>query len=91
MSALKKLSATLSIGLAAAVIGSAVSLAAAQAAPQEPLWAMVKKEKPVVVETLRDLVNIESVTGAIDPRLVSDRRNPQVVSEFSFAGGNISP
>jgi glutamate carboxypeptidase len=33
---------------------------AAQAAPQEPLWAMVKKEKPAVVETLRDLVNIES-------------------------------
>jgi glutamate carboxypeptidase len=33
---------------------------AAQAAPQEPLWAMVKKEKPAVVDTLRDLVNIES-------------------------------
>ncbi len=32
----------------------------AQAAPQEPLWAMVKKEQPVAVETLRDLVNIES-------------------------------
>lgn len=32
----------------------------AQSAPQEPLWGMVKKEKPAVVETLRDLVNIES-------------------------------
>ncbi len=33
---------------------------AAQAAPQEPLWSMVKKEKPAAVDTLRDLVNIES-------------------------------
>ena len=32
----------------------------AQAAPEEPLWTMVQKEKPAVVETLRDLVNIES-------------------------------
>ncbi len=32
----------------------------AQAAPEEPLWTMVQKEKPALVETLRDLVNIES-------------------------------
>jgi hypothetical protein len=32
-----------------------------------------------------------AATGAIDPRLFSDRRNPQVVSEIYFAGGNISP
>src|SRR5882762_3566330 len=33
---------------------------AAQAAPQEPVWALAQKEKPAVVETLRELVNIES-------------------------------
>lgn len=32
----------------------------AQATPQEPVWSLVKKEKPAAVETLRDLVNIES-------------------------------
>ena len=40
-------------------VGMAFALAA-QAAPQEPLWSMVKKEKPAAVDTLRDLVNIES-------------------------------
>src|SRR2546430_14373938 len=33
---------------------------AAQAAPQEPVWALAQKEKPAVIETLRELVNIES-------------------------------
>lgn len=33
---------------------------AAQAAPQEPLWSMVQKEKPAMTKTLRQLVNIES-------------------------------
>lgn len=33
---------------------------ALQAAPQEPLNAMVQKEKPAVIETLKALVNIES-------------------------------
>ena len=32
----------------------------AQAAPLEPLWTMVQKEKSAVVQTLRELVNIES-------------------------------
>ena len=33
---------------------------AAQAAPLEPVWALAQKEKPAVIETLRELVNIES-------------------------------
>src|SRR3989442_8846981 len=33
---------------------------AVQAAPQEPVWALAQKEKPAVIETLRELVNIES-------------------------------
>src|SRR5438876_10160577 len=39
----------------AAALASAV-----QAAPQEPVWALAQKEKPAVIETLRELVNIES-------------------------------
>src|SRR5712691_10350421 len=31
-----------------------------QAAPQEPVWSLAQKEKPAVIETLRELVNIES-------------------------------
>src|ERR1019366_6681269 len=54
-----KLPASLLIALAAA-LATLVPLTTAQAAPQEPLWTMVKREKPAVVETLRDLVNIES-------------------------------
>jgi glutamate carboxypeptidase len=43
------------ISMLAAALAPAV-----QAAPQEPVWALAQKEKPAVVETLRDLVNIES-------------------------------
>ena len=43
------------IVMLAAALGSA-----AQAAPQEPVWALAQKEKPAVIETLRELVNIES-------------------------------
>jgi len=43
------------------VIAAAVCLVLnAQAAPNEPLWSMVHDEEPAVVETLRQLVNIES-------------------------------
>src|SRR5438552_4027952 len=33
---------------------------AVHAAPQEPVWSLAQKEKPAVIETLRELVNIES-------------------------------
>src|SRR2546426_599228 len=39
----------------AAALASAV-----QAAPQEAVWALAQKEKPAAIETLRELVNIES-------------------------------
>src|SRR5437867_2934131 len=39
---------------------AAVLAPAVQAAPQEPVWALAQKEKPAVIETLRELVNIES-------------------------------
>src|SRR6266498_1409275 len=41
------------------VLGAALA-PAVQAAPQEPVWALAQKEKPAVIETLRELVNIES-------------------------------
>jgi glutamate carboxypeptidase len=41
--------------LAAAALSTPI-----HAAPQEPVWSLVAKEKPAVVSTLRDLVNIES-------------------------------
>src|SRR5215813_1633949 len=31
-----------------------------RAAPVEPVWSLAQKEKPAVVETLRELVSIES-------------------------------
>jgi glutamate carboxypeptidase len=40
-------------------VGAALA-AAAHGAPREPVWSLAAKEKPAVVETLRDLVNIES-------------------------------
>src|SRR2546429_7953854 len=42
------------------VILAAALATAAQAAPQEPVWALAQKEKTAVIETLRELVNIES-------------------------------
>jgi len=60
MFAVRKLHVSLSVALAATALVIPVFPVAAQAAPQEPLWAMVKKERPATVETLRDLVNIES-------------------------------
>src|SRR5205814_10460923 len=39
----------------------AVALApVAQAAPQERVWTLAQKEMPAAIETLRELVNIES-------------------------------
>jgi glutamate carboxypeptidase len=59
MLALSKLRASRAIAFAVVAISTLAPLAAAHAAPQEPLWSIVKQEKPVVVETLRELVNIE--------------------------------
>jgi glutamate carboxypeptidase len=35
-------------------------VAAAHRAPQEPVWSLARKERPAVVETLRELAHIES-------------------------------
>src|SRR5438445_7603356 len=43
------------IFMLAGVLASAV-----QAVPQEPVWALARKEKPAAIGTLRELVNIES-------------------------------
>src|SRR5438445_8051788 len=49
------------IGMRTLIFMLAAALApAAQAAPLEPVWALAQKEKPAVIETLRELVNIES-------------------------------
>src|SRR2546429_6729908 len=42
------------------VILAAALATAAQAAPQESVWSLAQKEKPAAIETLRELVNIES-------------------------------
>jgi glutamate carboxypeptidase len=65
--------------------GMAIAVAA-QAAPQEPLWAMVKKEKPAAVETLRDLVNIES--GSRDKEGL-DRLAALIGARLAALGGKI--
>src|SRR5437899_10160528 len=39
---------------------AAALAAAVQAAPQEPVWSLAQKEKPAAIETLRELVSIES-------------------------------
>jgi len=39
---------------------TAIVAASALAAPQEPTWSAAQKERPAVIETLRELVNIES-------------------------------
>lgn len=86
MPALSKLPASLAIALAAAALATSVRLTAAQAAPQEPLWAMVKKEKPAVVETLRDLVNIES--GSRDKEGL-DRLAAMLGQRLAALGGKV--
>lgn len=65
------------------ILAGAAALALIQpahAAPVEPVFSLVKKEKPAVVDTLRDLVNIES--GSRDKpgldkiaALIADRLN----------------
>ena len=46
--------------IVAACIAAVAAAAAAIAAPVEPAWSLAQKEKPAVVETLRELVSIES-------------------------------
>jgi glutamate carboxypeptidase len=59
---------------------------AAQAAPQEPLWSMVKKERSATVDTLRDLVNIES--GSRDKEGL-DRLAALIAERLAALGGKL--
>jgi glutamate carboxypeptidase len=46
--------------LAAAWTAAGAAAFAAMAAPVEPAYSLAQKEKPAVIETLRELVDIES-------------------------------
>jgi glutamate carboxypeptidase len=46
--------------IAGAVLASGCAIAIAIAAPLEPVYSLVQKEKPAVIDTLCELVNIES-------------------------------
>ena len=51
---------SLAVPVLAALLGGLGIASTATAAPMEPVQSMVKKEKPAVVDTLRQLVEIES-------------------------------
>jgi glutamate carboxypeptidase len=59
---------------------------AAQAAPQEPVWSLAKKEKSAAVATLRDLVNIES--GSRDKEGL-DRLAAHLGERLAALGGQV--
>jgi glutamate carboxypeptidase len=61
--------------------------AVALAAPQEPVWSLAKKEKPAVVETLRELVNVES--GSRDKEGL-DRLAALLGEKLAALGGKVS-
>src|SRR2546422_7124410 len=67
------------------IIAAALALPA-QAAPQEPLWSAAKKEKPALIETLRELVNIES--GSRDKEGL-DRLAARIGERLSALGGKV--
>src|SRR3989449_5155174 len=69
------------IFILAAALASAV-----QGAPQEPVWALAQKEKPAVVETLREFVNIES--GSRDKEGL-DRRAAQLAERLAGLGAKV--
>ncbi len=58
----------------------------ARAAPQEPVWSLAKKENPAVVETLRELVNIES--GSRDKEGL-DRLAAHLGEKLAALGGKV--
>ncbi len=70
------------------LLAAAVSAAASDvtAAPVEPAWSLAQKEKPAVVETLRELVSIES--GSRD-REGLDRISSLIAGRLSALGGSV--
>src|SRR5262247_1811620 len=57
-----------------------------RAAPVEPVWSLAQKEKPAVVETLRELVNIESASR---DREGLDRIAEVIAARLSALGGKV--
>src|SRR5581483_10310984 len=58
----------------------------ALASPSEPAWSLAQKEKPAVIETLRELVSIES--GSRD-REGLDRIASLIAGRLSALGGTV--
>ena len=62
------------------------AFAAAVAAPLEPVWSLAKQEKAATIDTLRDLVNIES--GSKD-REGLDRISDLIAARLRNLGGKV--
>jgi glutamate carboxypeptidase len=80
---------TLHAWAALVAAGSATSIAlapAARAAPVEPVYALARKEKPAVIETLRQLVSIES--GSRD-KAGLDRLAALLAERLTSLGGRV--
>ena len=69
---------------ALAVAGSGP--ASVRAAPVEPVWSLAQKEKPAVVETLRELVSIESASR---DREGLDRIAEVIAARLTALGGKV--
>src|SRR5215467_3125233 len=74
-----------SIRTAAALVAISVPLVAT-AAPVEPVWSLAQKEKPAVVETLRELVGIESASR---DREGLDRIAEVIAARLMALGGKV--
>src|SRR5262245_49365037 len=60
--------------------------AVCRAAPVEPVWSLAQKEKPAVVETLRELVSMESASR---DREGLDRIAELIAARLSALGGRV--
>ena len=69
-----------------ALAALALVVPAAQAAPVEPLWSAAQKEKPALVETLRELVSIESQSR---DREGLDRIAEVIAARLTALGGKV--
>jgi glutamate carboxypeptidase len=67
-------------------IAAAVLAASAFAAPLEPVWSLVQKEKPALLDTLKELVEIES--GSSD-REGLDRIADVIAGRLKAMGGKV--
>jgi glutamate carboxypeptidase len=66
--------------------GMLLATSICRAAPVEPVWSLAQKEKPAVVETLRELVNIESQSR---DREGLDRIAEVIAARLTALGGKV--